>query len=145
MGYTTYTEGGDIDERALIGHHLKQAQLTQKPVYVLGIGSEMIEDTKKVTDSLKTLDKVVTAVQHNGTIEVVVTGEKQEVTDVAGEVHAKTRAKVAIVEYAGEDPSTLYVLMRDAIEVTRITGKSWHFYNPDVDSLEAELRNLKPK
>ncbi|RLE42349.1 hypothetical protein DRJ19_04315 [Candidatus Woesearchaeota archaeon] len=153
-GYTTWTLNqnrpgpigiwGDI----LNAMEKKVEGKENKSVYVLGISRG---DCEYLGYSVKTLEEKIRNFRGikeihpiNNLITIAIIGDKRKAKRVAERLYACTGLEVGVVKYDKDEWAFgTYALLRMAIREAIKKGENIHFYNPDTDSLEGELKRLR--
>ena len=101
------------------------------PVYILAIDSEnkSLQEIKEFED-LKN-DRI--AYQVYKTLDLIIGGEEgenleEEAKQLAEKIYKKTKSRVAIVKYEGQDQGRLYADLRYALRLTKRIEKKVHLY-----------------
>lgn len=137
MSYSTFTEMGYGPSRFdRLEFALQGAGKTQ-PVYVLATS---IEDysLEEVREKMQGVEGIYDTREVNGTVDLIVKG-RENAEKVAKELFRRTLSPVSVVQYAGQSMGELYVNLRETLDLAR-KERSYHFYDPEKDSLEAMLK-----
>ncbi len=143
MEYTSYIETGrGPDQLDLLERRIKVAGAGGKEVYILAIPRGEY-DASELKELCFDVEEVHSALNVNGTIDIVVAGDYKKAEDIGREIFTHTGQEVGCVKYSGESMSPFYLLIKKAIRAAKDRLSPVHTYDPSKDSTSAKIKELK--